>query len=76
MQQILSFYPTPNSVNSDGITGQLFFPSESREKDEDAVIKIDQKINQNNNLYARYTYNYFDDPNPFHNDFLPGGLGT
>src|SRR6202042_3513158 len=26
-------------------------------------------------LYARYTYNYFGDPNPFHNDFLPGGLG-
>src|SRR5271154_2768021 len=26
MQQILSFYPTPNVVNSDGITGQLFFP--------------------------------------------------
>jgi Carboxypeptidase regulatory-like domain len=75
-QQIFAFYPTPNVVNSDGITGQLFFPSESREKDEDAVIKVDQKINQNNNLYARYTYNYFDDPNPFHNDFLPGGLGT
>jgi Carboxypeptidase regulatory-like domain len=76
MAQILSFYPTPNVNNSDGITGQLFFPSESREKDEDAVIKVDQTINQHNNLYARYTYNYFDDPNPFHNDFLPGGLGT
>ena len=75
MQQILSFYPAPNQANSDGITGQLFFPSESREKDEDAVLKIDQTINKNNNLYARYTYNYFGDPNPFHNDFLPGGLG-
>jgi hypothetical protein len=76
MQKILSFYPAPNVNNSDGITGQLFFPSQSREKDEDAVIKIDHKLNQNNNLYARYTYNYFNDPNPFHNDFLPGDLGA
>ncbi len=75
MRQILALYPAPNQVNSDGITGQLFFPSESREKDEDAVIKIDHKIDQHNNLYARYTYNYFGDPNPFHNDFLPGGFG-
>jgi hypothetical protein len=75
MQKILALYPAPNQVNSDGISGQLFFPSESREKDEDAVLKIDHKINQNHSLYARYTYNYFGDPNPFHNDFLPGGLG-
>ena len=26
MKQILSFYPAPNQANSDGITGQLFFP--------------------------------------------------
>jgi hypothetical protein len=75
MQKILALYPAPNQANPDGITGQLFFPSESREKDEDAVLKVDHKINQNHSLYARYTYNYFGDPNPFHNDFLPGGLG-
>jgi hypothetical protein len=75
MQKILALYPAPNQVNSDGITGQLFYPSQSREKDEDAVLKIDHKLNQHHNLYARYTYNYFGDPNPFHNDFLPGGLG-
>jgi hypothetical protein len=75
MQKILALYPAPNQANPDGITGQLFFPSESREKDEDAVLKTDHKINQNHSLYARYTYNYFGDPNPFHNDFLPGGLG-
>jgi len=33
MKNILAFYPTPNQANSDGITGQLFFPSQSREKD-------------------------------------------
>lgn len=76
MQKILALYPTPTSVNPDGITGQLFFPSESREKDEDAVIKIDQKISTGNSFSARYIYNWFHDPNPFHTDFLPGGLGA
>jgi hypothetical protein len=76
IQNILSRYPTPNSVNPDGITGQLFFPSESRQKDEDAVLKIDQKIGKNNNLSARYIYSWFHDPNSGHNDFLPGGLGA
>ena len=76
MQSILALYPAPNAVNPDGITGQLFFPSESREKDEDATLKIDQKIGKNNNLSARYIYNWFHDPNPFHSDFLPGGLGA
>src|SRR5208337_2954926 len=27
-------------------------------------------------LTGRYTYNRFTDPNPFHTDFLPGGLGA
>jgi len=76
IQNILSRYPAPNSVNFDGITGQLFFPSESREKDEDAVLKIDQKIGKSNNLSGRYIYNWFHDPNSGHSDFLPGGLGA
>jgi len=76
VQQILSFYPAPNIVNSDGITGLLFFPTESREKDEDATIKVDQKIGKNSNLYVRYIYNWFHDPDPFHDDQLPGGLGA
>jgi len=75
MANILALYPTPNNVNGDGITGTLFFPSESREKDEDATLKIDQKIG-NSNLSGRYIYNWFHDPNAFHTDFLPGGLGA
>ncbi len=76
IQQVLAFYPTPNSVNSDGITGLLFFPTQSREKDEDATIKVDQKLGNKNNLFARYVYNYFHDPDPFHSDELPGELGA
>ena len=76
MQKILAFYPNPTIPNGDGATGTLFFPSESREKDEDATTKIDHKLNANNNLFVRYIYNYFGDPNPFHSDTLPGGLGA
>ena len=39
-------------------------------------LKIDQKIGKNNTLSGRYIYNWFHDPNPFHSDFLPGGLGA
>lgn len=76
MQKIFALYPSPTTTNPDGITGELFFPSESREKDEDAVVKIDHKISSSNALTGRYIYNWFHDPNPFHSDFLPGGLGA
>ncbi len=76
MQKILAFYPNPTIPSGDGATGTLFFPSESREKDEDATIKIDHRINANNSLFVRYIYNWFNDPNPFHTDTLPNGLGA
>ncbi|MFZ3216228.1 MAG: TonB-dependent receptor [Candidatus Acidiferrales bacterium] len=76
VQQIFSHYPAPNFANSDGITGLLFFPTQSRERDEDATIKIDQKLGQSNDLYVRYVYNWFRDPDPFHSDTLPGGIGA
>jgi len=66
----------PVSSNGDGITGTLFFPSESREKDEDATLKIDQKIGSRNTLSGRFIYNWFHDPNSGHSDFLPGDIGA
>jgi hypothetical protein len=76
VQQVLSFYPTPNIVNANQISGLLFFPTQSREKDEDATVKVDQKLGKNHDLYVRYIYNWFHDPDPFHDDELPGGLGA
>src|ERR1700733_5791809 len=76
VQQILSHYPAPNINNSDGITGLLFFPTQSRERDEDVTAKVDQKIGKNNDLYVRYVFNWFRDPDPFHSDSLPGGIGA
>jgi hypothetical protein len=76
IQQIFSFYPTPNIVNANQISGLLFFPTQSRQKDEDATVKVDQKLGKNHDLYVRYIYNWFHDPDPFHDDELPGGLGA
>ncbi len=76
IQKIFAFYPNPTIPSGDGATGTLFFPSESREKDEDGTIKIDHRLNANNSLFARYIYNWFSDPNPFHTDTLPDGLGA
>jgi hypothetical protein len=76
VQQILSFYPTPNIVNTNQISGLLFFPTQSRQKDEDATIKVDQKLGKNHDFYVRYIFNWFHDPDPFHDDELPGGLGA
>jgi hypothetical protein len=76
IQRILALYPAPQVVNRDGVTGLFRFPSSSREKDEDATIKIDHRIITNNNLSVRYVFNWFSDPNSDHNDFLPGNIGS
>ena len=70
------FIQRPTSITPTAATGLLFFPSESREKDEDATLKIDHKINATNALYARYVFNWYHDPNSGHEDFLPGDLGA
>jgi len=75
VQKILALYPAPSVGNGDGVTGTLFYPSQSREKDEDGTIKIDHRLSQNNSLFARYVYNWFIATNPFDDDFLPGDLG-
>jgi len=75
IQKILALYPNPTVPTGDGVTGILFFPSTSREKDEDATIKIDHRLTTNNSLSVRYIYNWLNDPNTVLTDFLPGGLG-
>lgn len=76
IQKILAVYPAPTVGNGDGVTGTLFYPSQSREKDEDGTVRIDHRISKSNNIFVRYVYNWFNDPNPFHDDFLPGDIGA
>lgn len=81
MQKIFGVYNSaigtlPTAPTGDGITSTLYFPSESREKDEDATLKIDQKLSNKHSLSARFVYNWFHDPNSGHYDFLPGDIGA
>ena len=75
MQKVFALYPNPTSDNGDGLTGTLFFPSSSAQNSYQAVAKVDHHITDRHTVSARYGYNHFFDPNPFHADVLPGNLG-
>ena len=75
MQQIFALYPNPTVANADGFSGTLFFPSVSRENTSDSTFRIDHHFNDRHTLSLRYAYDNYSDPNPFHYDFLPGGVG-
>ena len=76
IKKILALYPTPNGPAVNDISGVLFFPSASRQRVDDFTIAIDHSANSKNQVFFRYSYNRFTDPNAFHDDFLPGGLGA
>jgi hypothetical protein len=75
---LTTVYTTPpSSLNTDGITGTLFFPDTGPEKDENATVKIDQQINPKNHLSGRYVYNWTNVPHYAGTSALPydGGIG-
>jgi hypothetical protein len=74
MQKIFALYPNPTS-SADGLTGTAFFPSSSSTNSYNPVVKIDQQITSKNSVSMRYAYNHSFDPNPFHDDILPGNVG-
>jgi len=77
---ILALYPGANAGATaiDDVRGLFRFGSSSRANGDNFTTKIDHNFNQNELLSVRYTYNRFNDPNPFHSDFLPGldAVGT
>ena len=75
VQKIFSFYPLPAS-SSDGLSGVAFFPSSSKTDAYNPVVKIDHQFTGTESLSMRYEYNHSFDPNPFHADTLPGGIGA
>ena len=73
MAKVFALYPTVAASQSpDGIEGNVFFPSTSREHAYNPILKIDHKINDREALSLRYGYNHFFDPNPGTSDILPG----
>ena len=74
VQKFFALYPVPTS-SPDGIEGTYFFPSSSQQSSYQTVAKIDHQFNSKNSFSGRYGYDHFFDPNPFHNDILPGNVG-
>lgn len=75
MQQVLALFPAPTVNNGDGFSGTLFFPSASQQNSYNTTLKIDHHFSDKESLSLRYGYDHFADPNPFHNDLLPGNVG-
>jgi hypothetical protein len=77
IQNILALYPNPNGPDViTGLSGTLFFPSASRQQLDEFTVKGDYNLTSKHVLMGRYLFNRFTDPNAFHTDFLPGGLGA
>jgi len=75
MKKVFALYPNPTIDNGDGFTGTLQFPSGSKQNSYNTVAKIDHHFTDRESLTLRYGYDHFFDPNPFHNDILPGNVG-
>ena len=75
MQKVFGLFPNPTVANGDGLTGTLFFPSSSQQNSYNTVAKIDHHFTDRETLSIRYGYDHFFDPNPTHNDILPGDVG-
>jgi hypothetical protein len=76
IQRALALYPNPTSLNGDGFTGNISFPTGSKQDSYNTVAKIDEHFSQHETLSLRYGYDHFADPDPFHDDVLPGGIGS
>ena len=75
MQKVLALYPNPTFSNGDGISGTLLFPSSSAQSSYATVAKIDHHFTDRETISLRYGYDHSFDPNPFHDDILPGNVG-
>jgi len=76
IQQIFTFFPDPTRLNPDGFTGQVFFPSSSRQDSYQTVLKVDHRFTDRHVLSMRYGYNHAVDPNSGHTDILPGNIAA
>jgi hypothetical protein len=76
VEQILALFPDPTRLNADGYTGQIFFPSASKQDSYQTVFKLDHRFTDRHVLSARYGYNHFVDPNSGQADILPGNIAA
>jgi hypothetical protein len=75
VQKILALYPNaPQSA--DGVSGTIHYPSSSRTSSYQTVAKIDHHFTDRETFSVRYGYDHSTDPNPAHDDILPGNVGA
>jgi carboxypeptidase family protein len=75
VQKILALYPNaPQSA--DGVSGTIHYPSSSRTSSYQTVAKIDHHFTERETVSLRYGYDHATDPNPAHDDILPGNVGA
>jgi hypothetical protein len=72
MQKVLSAYPNPNGPAVDDLRALYYFPSASRQNTNGTTFRLDHRFNDKYSVFGRYVYNGFSDPDPFHDEALPG----
>jgi len=70
--QILGKYPDPNGLEVDQLRGQLLYPSTSKYDSTNITAKLDQRFGDSHTLSIHGAYDWYKDPDPFHDEFLPG----
>lgn len=77
IQKIYKLFPLPTAPGAlPGAFGLIFFPSTSRAVNDDFTVRVDHQLSAHNSLFVRYSFNRTTDPDPFHDDILPGDLGA
>ncbi len=71
MQKVFANFPTATQ-SADGIEGNVFFPTSSKQSTYNPVFKLDHRFSDRESFSLRYAYNHFFDPNPGFSDILPG----
>ena len=73
MQKVFANYPVAAaSQSANGISGNVFFPTTSKQSTYNPTVKLDHHFTDRESLSLRYGYDHFFDPNPGFSDILPG----
>lgn len=70
--KILAIYPSPNGPGGNDLFGRYYFPTKSAWNSYNLTGKIDHQFTDNQRVSLRYNYGRGDDPDPSHDDELPG----
>jgi|CZLA01.1.fsa_nt_gi hypothetical protein len=70
--QILGLYTNPNATAVDSLRGNLNYGSSSKQDVRNITAKFDHHITDKEVLTVHGAYDAFQDPDAFHDEFLPG----